>query len=407
MPEPNEEGHTSLDDRGREWRMMIQTLKWNIPAVIGFIAAFAALSSSFPSSVAASISSKSWGKVDGKAVTLYTLTNSNGMLAKITNYGGTVTSLLVPDKNGKLVDVVLGYDKLKPYTINEGGTYFGALIGRYGNRIAKGHLVIDGKSYQLFINNKPNSLHGGKVGYNERVWTAESAKETADGPSLTLTYLSPDGEENYPGNLSITVVYTLLNSNGLKIDYTAKTDKDTVLNLTNHAYFNLDGAGAPTILDHELTVNADKYTPVDSTSIPLGKLAPVAGTPFDFRTPHTIGARIDAKNEQLGFGKGYDHNFVLNRTKDGDIEQAVKVVGPTTGIVMNVLTDQPGVQFYSGNFLKGDIIGKDGKSYKHRSAFALETQHFPDSPNQPSYPTTLLKPGQVYHHVTIYSFPKP
>jgi len=385
---------------------MIQTLKWNIPAIAGFIAAFAALSSSFPASVSASISAKSWGKADGKAVSLYTLTNSKGLVAKITNFGGTVTSLLVPDKSGKLVDVVLGYDALKEYKANQGGTYFGALIGRYGNRIAKGHLVVDGKAYQLFINNKPNTLHGGKVGFNERVWTA-TPEQTPDGPSLTLTYLSPDGEENFPGNLTVKVVYTLLNTNGLKIDYTATTDKDTNINLTNHSYFNLDGAGTSTILDHKLTINADKYTPVDSTSIPLGKLAGVAGTPFDFRTAHTIGSRINETNEQLGFGKGYDHNWVLNSPVSGDVKKAVTVVGPKTGIVMEVLTDQPGVQFYSGNFLKGDIIGKKGLAYDHRAGLALETQHFPDSPNEPSYPTTLLKPGVTFHSTTIYHFPTP
>ena len=375
-------------------------------ALLG-LTAFLALLPTVASAASDSIAVKPWGAAsDGKAISLYILTNSHGLKVKITNFGGTVTSLLVPDKKGRLGDIALGYDSPVSYEKNVGGTYFGALIGRYANRIAKGHLVVDGKAYQLYINNKPNSLHGGKVGFNERVWTATPA-ETPDGPSLSLTYLSPDGEENYPGNLNVTVVYTLLNTNGLKIDYTATTDADTVVNLTNHTYFNLDGAGNGTILGHRVTINADRYTPVDSTSIPLGPLAKVAGTPFDFRTPHTIGQRIGDKNEQLELGKGYDHNFVLNRAKAGDLELAARVVGPISGRILEVYTTQPGVQLYTGNFLNGTEIGKGGAVYKRRYAFCLETQHFPDSPNEPSYPTTLLTPGQTYHEVTIYKFPTP
>jgi aldose 1-epimerase len=380
------------------------SLSWKSTVLSVLIAMFAALPA-FAGT--ASIKSIPWGKAPGgQAIRLYTLTNANGLAVKITNFGGTVTSLLVPDKAGKLGDVVFGYDDLKPYTVNEGGTYFGALIGRYANRIAKGHLVVDGKKYQLYINNKPNSLHGGKVGFNERVWTSKPFM-TADGPSLQLKYLSPNMEENYPGDLSVTVVYTLLKTNGLRIDYRASTDKDTVLNLTNHSYFNLDGAGTGTILGHEVMINADEYTPVDSTSIPLGPQAKVAGTPFDFRKPHTIGSRINDKNQQLAFGKGYDHNFVLNRTSGRGLQLAARIIGPKSGRIMEVWTTQPGLQFYSGNFLNGTEIGKGGISYKHRDAFAMETQHFPDSPNEPTYPTTLLKPGQVLHQVTVYKFPTP
>jgi aldose 1-epimerase len=374
-----------------------------------FAAFFVAFATLLPAMAGASqsITSKAWGTTpDGRAVSLYTLTNSQGMVVKITNFGGTITSLLVPDRHNKLGDVVLGYDDLAPYAHNLGGTYFGAVIGRYANRIAKGQFTLDGKSYQIYVNNGPNSLHGGKVGFNLRLWDAQP-KETAEGPSLVLKYLSPDGEENYPGNLKVTVVYTLLNSNGLKIDYTATTDQDTVLNLTNHTYFNLDGAGNGTILNHRIQINADKYTPVDATSIPLGPLASVAGTPFDFRKPHTIGARIDSANQQLEFGKGYDHNFVINRKKAGDLELAVRIEGPLNGRVMDVYTTQPGVQFYTGNFLNGTEIGKKGLAYKRRYAFCLETQHYPDTPNEPNYPTAVLKPGQVYHQVTVYAFPKP
>ena len=348
------------------------------------------------------VTSQSWGTADGKAVRLYTLTNAHGMQVKITNYGGTVTSILVPDRRGRLGDVALGYDSLAPYEKNLGGTYTGALIGRYGNRIARGRFTLDGTTYKLAINNKPNSLHGGKVGFNQRVWTAKPLPGR-HGAGLALSYVSPDGEENYPGTLTVKVVYRLLDDNALRIDYTATTDKDTVVNLTNHAYFNLNGAGSGPILGTEMRINADRYTPIDKTSIPLGPLAPVAGTPFDFRRPHRIGARINADNPQLKNGQGYDHNFVLRQPGHALI-LAARAYSPQSGRVLSVYTDQPGVQFYSGNFLAATDIGKGGKPYVRRSGFCLETQHFPDSPNEPTYPTTELKPGQVFHSTTIDRF---
>ncbi len=352
---------------------------------------------------AASITSKPWGQVDGKLVMLYTLTNGHGMTVKITNYGAIVTSIVVPDRHGKLGDVVLGYDTLAGYIKNVNNPYFGVIAGRYANRIAKGHLVVDGQTYQLATNNGPNHLHGGVKGFDKRVWTA-STESTADGSAVHLTYVSKDGEEHYPGTLTTNVTYMLTNQNALKIDYKATTDADTVVNLTNHSYFNLAGAGSGTILKHVLMLNASHFTPIDSTSIPFGKIAPVAGTPFDFTKPHAIGERINAKNEQLTNGSGYDHNFVLDRKSEGDLELAARVHDPTSGRTLEVYTTQPGVQLYTANFLNGKNIGKGGKAYIRRSAFCLETQHFPDSPNEPSFPTTLLKPGEVYTQTTVDKF---
>jgi aldose 1-epimerase len=340
---------------------------------------------------------------DGTPVFLYILTNRHGAQVKITNFGGTVTSIIVPDRAGNLGDVVLGYDSVANYAANKGGTYFGAVIGRYANRIARGRLVIDGKTYHLAINNPPNTLHGGKVGYNQRIWTATPSTTDA-GQSLTLTYLDKDGTEHFPGNVQVTVVYTWTDSDTLTIDYTATTDADTVVNLTNHCYFNLDGAGSGTILNQKLRINADRYTPMDKTSIPLGPLAPVAGTPFDFRELTPIGARINAPNQQLENGHGYDHNFVLNKPHPDALSLAAIAYSPLTGRIMTVSTTQPGVQLYTGNFLDGTITGKGGKKYIRRGAFCLETQHFPDSPNHPAYPTTLLHPGDTYHETTIYTF---
>ena len=368
---------------------------------LGGIAALALLAGS-AHAASDTITAKPWGTANGRPVSLYTLTNTRGMQVKITNFGGTVTSILVPDRRGRMGDVALGYDSLPNYQKNLGGTYFGALIGRYGNRIARGRFALDGTAYKLFINNKPNTLHGGKVGYNLKTWAASKA-QVANGVGLALHYLSKDGEEHYPGNLDIHVVYSLTNDNALHIDYTATTDKDTVLNLTNHTYFNLNGAGNGTVMDHQMMLNADRYTPIDKTSIPLGPLAPVAGTPFDFRTPHRIGARINAHNTQLLNGKGYDHNFVLNQPGKAMI-LAARVYAPQSGRVLTVYTDQPGVQLYTGNFLNGTTVGKGGKVYRHRDAFCLETQHYPDSPNHPKYPTTELKPGQTYHYTTLYKF---
>ena len=342
----------------------------------------------------------SFGKTpDGQNVDLYTLTNQNGMQVAITNFGGIVVRIQTVDRQGKTDDVVLGYDSLDGY-VND-TAYFGAVIGRYGNRIALGKFTLDGARYTLARNNGENSLHGGIKGFNKAVWQArEMAVE--DGPSVELTYLSKDGEEGYPGNLSVKVLYTLTDRNELKIDYTATTDKKTVLNLTNHSYFNLNPAGSD-VLQHLLMIQADKFTPVDAGLIPTGELRSVAGTPFDFRKPTAIGARIEQEDEQLKLGKGYDHNFVLNRKGKG-MELAARVVEPTTGRVLEVLTSEPGVQFYTGNFLDGTVRGKGGKAYGRRSAFCLETQHFPDSPNHPKFPSTELKPGEKYQTTTIYRF---
>jgi aldose 1-epimerase len=336
---------------------------------------------------------------DGQAVQVYTLINSQGMEARITNYGGTVVSLKTPDRNGSLADVVMGHDGVEGYA---GSPYFGALIGRYGNRIANGQFKLHGKTYELAKNNGPNHLHGGIKGFDKVVWTAEPVTSEA-GPGLSLTYVSADGEEGYPGTLNAKVVYTLTNDNALRIEYAATTDKPTVVNLTNHSYFNFKDAGATNILDHVMMINADSYTPVDKTLIPTGDLAPVEGTPFDFREPTAIGARIDQDNEQLKFGLGYDHNFVINRSAEG-LGLAATVVEPTTGRRMEVLTTEPGVQFYSGNFLDGTVTGKGGTVYQKRAGFCLETQHYPDSPNQPQFPTTVLEPGQTYRTTTVYRF---
>ncbi|MGI4787565.1 MAG: aldose epimerase family protein [Janthinobacterium lividum] len=370
----------------------------------GLVGSIAALSLSAAGVRAAdTITRKSAGQSpDGKMVLLYTLTNARGSQVQITNFGGTVMSIKVPDRRGQLGDVVLGYDSPSRYFTNPGGTYFGALVGRYANRIAKGKLTVDGKTYQLAINNKPNTLHGGKVGFNLKVWTAAPVR-VARGVGLALRYVSSDGEENFPGTVSVKVIYTFTDDNALKIDYTATTDKDTVVNLTNHSYFNLNGAGSGTILDNRVMINADRFTPMDATSIPLGPQRSVVGTPFDFRRPTAVGARINQPDQQLENGHGYDHNFVLNRTGPG-LSLAARVFAPRTGRVLTVYTTQPGVQLYTGNFLDGTLHGKGGKAYVHRGALCLETQHFPDSPNEPSYPTTLLKPGQVYHQTTVYQF---
>ncbi len=347
-----------------------------------------------------SITKSDFGKTAEEQVSeLYTLTNSNGMQVGITNYGGRVVSLLVPDRNGKMADVVLGFDHLDGYLGNN--PFFGALVGRYGNRIAKAKFKLHGVEYKLAQNDGPNTLHGGTKGFDKVFWTVREFSKNP--PALELTYVSQDGEEGYPGKLTTKVIYTLTATNELKIDYTATTDKNTVLNLTNHSYFNLSGEGNGDILKHEMMINADRYTPVDSALIPTGELRKVEGTPFDFRKSTAIGARIDGDDEQLKFGKGYDHNFVLNRTGHG-LTLAARVTDAESGRVMEVLTTQPGIQFYTGNFLDGTVHGKGGKAYAHRSAFCLETQHFPDSPNQPKFATSELKPGQAYHQTTIYKF---
>jgi aldose 1-epimerase len=332
----------------------------------------------------------------GEKVELYTLKNSKGVEAAITNFGGILVSLKVPDRKGKLGDVVLGFDSLDGYL--KGHPYFGAVIGRYGNRIGKAKFRLGGVEYPLARNNGENHLHGGLRGFDKVVWNARTT-----GPRLDLSYLSKDGEEGYPGNLAVTVSYALTDNNELRIDYGATTDKDTVINLTNHSYFNLAGQGEGNILGHQVTINADRFTPVDKGLIPTGELRSVEGTPFDFRKPHTIGERVDNKDEQLTLGNGYDHNFVLNG-RAGTIRLAARVTESKSGRVMEVLTTEPGVQFYIGNFLDGTIKGKGDKVYQRRYGFCLETQHFPDSPNQPNFPSVVLKPGSRYSTTTIFRF---
>jgi len=334
---------------------------------------------------------------EGAAIQIYTLTNSHGVEARIMNYGGSVVSLKAPDRKGAMADVVLGFDDLKGYLDKR--TFFGMLIGRYGNRIGKGRFILNGVEHKLAINNGENTLHGGLRGFDTVAWTP---RQLPDG-GLELTYLSKDGEENYPGNLKVTVTYHLTDANELRITYAATTDKDTVVNLTNHSFFNLKGAASGDILGHEVMIAADRFTPVDAGLIPSGELRPVAGTPFDFRKSTAIGARIGQDEEQLKRGRGYDHNFVLN-AKGGQLSLAARVEERTTGRVLEVFTDQPGIQFYTGNFLDGTVKGKGGKVYEYRSAFCLETQHFPDSPNKPSFPTTVLKPGQKFQSTTVYRF---
>ncbi|MEN8250875.1 MAG: aldose epimerase family protein [Bacteroidota bacterium] len=333
---------------------------------------------------------------NGKKTDLYTLKNENGLEATITNYGGKIVSLMIPDKDGNFEDIVLGYDNIEETV--QGNLYFGALIGRYGNRIAGGKFSIDGNEYTLLTNNGPNALHGGKVGYNDVVFDA-----VQEGNKLTLKHLDPDMHEGYPGNLSVTVIYELTEDNELKITYDATTDKPTVINLTSHSFFNLHGEGNGTINDHLLLINADNYTPIDSTLIPTGELAAVEGTPFDFRELKEIGKEVDADDQILKNGYGYDHNFVLNG-ENGDMKLAAKVVEPNSGRVMEIFTTEPGLQFYGGNFLDGSDIGKGGKKYEYRTAFCLETQHFPDSPNQENFPSTVLRPGETYHTETVHKF---
>ncbi len=336
--------------------------------------------------------------IDGKKVALYVLKNSSGMEVAITNYGGRLVSIMVPGREGKWADVELGFDNIHDYVKIKNN--FGALIGRYGNRIAKGKFTLDGKVYTLEKNNGPNHLHGGSHGFHTKVWDVLGANDK----ELKLHYLSKDMEAGYPGNLDVTVTYTLTDDNGIVIDYTATTDKPTVVNLTNHAYFNLKGAGEGTILDHLLTIHADYFTPVDSTMIPTGELWPVENTPMDFRRPVGIGARINEPYEQLVLGHGYDHNWVLKKEDSDSVIFAARVVEPASGRMLEVYTSQPGIQCYTGNFLDGTVHGKGGKVYLRRGAVCLEAQHYPDSPNHPQFPTTVLKPGEKYHEVCIYKF---
>jgi aldose 1-epimerase len=347
-----------------------------------------------------SLKKESFGKTpDGKKVELYTLTNSNGVEARIITYGGIVVSLKVPDRNGRLEDVVLGFDSLEDYV--KKNPFFGTITGRYANRIAKGRFTLNGVEYKLAVNNGENHLHGGLKGFDKVIWKARP-RQAMNGVGLELTYRSRDGEEGYPGNLSVTVTYLLTNNNELRIDYSATTDKDTVINLTNHSYFNLAGAGNGDILKHEVIINADQVTPVDAGMIPTGQLALVKGTPLDFTVSHAIGERIDSDNEQIVLGKGYDHNFVFSNY-DGSLRQQVTVYEPSTGRVMQVLTTEPAVQLYTGNFLN-NLTGKGGRTYLRRYGFCLETQHYPDSPNKPDFPSVVLKPGATFKSTTMYRF---
>jgi aldose 1-epimerase len=336
----------------------------------------------------------------GDSVDIFTLTNAHGMEARIMTYGGIMVSLKVPDRKGVLGDIVLGYDSLAGYL--RSSPYFGAIVGRYGNRIAKGRFTLDGATYHLATNNGPNALHGGLQGFDKVIWHAESFKRDSN-VGVALTYTSPDGDQGYPGMLHATVTYMLTPANELAVEYRATADKPTPINLTQHSYFNLAGAGKGDILGEVLTINADRFTPVDSTLIPTGELAPVAGTPFDFRMPTAIGARIGQPDSQLKNGGGYDHNFVLNRSDSG-LSLAARVVDPGTGRIMTVSTTQPGVQFYTGNFLDGSITGKGGHQYLKRYGFCLETQHFPDSPNHADFPSTILRPGAEYRSRTVFAF---
>lgn len=347
-----------------------------------------------------------FGKLeDGTLVSLFTLTNAEGVEVKITNYGGIITSFRVPDKDGIMEDVVLGFDSLEGYTSDtylKSGPYFGALIGRYGNRIAKGKFKLDGQEYDLATNNDPNHLHGGLKGFDKVVWEAEEV-QNEEGVGVKLHYVSKDMEEGYPGNLTVDVVYTLTNDNELKIDYKATTDKKTIVNLTNHSYFNLTGNVKRDILNHKLMINADEFIPVDETLIPTGEIRSVSGTPFDFTSPVAVGKRIEEDNEQLKFGQGYDHCWVING-KEGEMRLAATVYDPNSRRFMEVYTTEPGIQFYSGNFLNGALTGKGGVVYEHRYGLALETEHFPDSPNQPDFPSVELNPGETYHTQTAYKF---
>jgi aldose 1-epimerase len=363
---------------------------------------FAACSQTSSTSSSAGVGKQPFGATpDGVPVDVYTLTNAGGVEVRAITYGGIILSLRVPDRDGTLGDVVLGCETVDAYL--EASAYFGAIVGRYGNRIAGGQFTLDGQAYSLATNNGPNALHGGLVGFDKVVWRAESFENT-DGVGVVFSHTSPDGEEGYPGTLEVRVTYTLTDANQLIFDYNAVTDRATPVNLTQHSYFNLAGDGAGDILNHELMLKASRFTPVDATLIPTGEIRGVAGTPFDFRTPTAIGGRIDADNEQIRFGGGYDHNFVLDRDESDSPTLAARVYEPSSGRIMEVSTTEPGVQFYSGNFLDGNITGKGGRVYRRRNGFCLETQHYPDSPNRPDFPSTILRPGQEYRSRTVYTF---
>jgi aldose 1-epimerase len=341
-----------------------------------------------------------WGKTSDGPVEIYTLTNVHGVEARLSTYGATLVSLKTPDRTGQLRNIVLGFDSFEPYLT--GVPYYGATVGRYANRIAKARFTLDGKTYQLATNDGPNSLHGGKRGFDKRIWKAE-VLSGSQGNGVKFTYVSVAGEEGYPGELTAHALYRLDDNDNLEIEYSATTSAPTLVNLANHAYFNLTGDPANTVLDHVVTINADRFTPVDATLIPTGELRAVAGTPFDFRTPHAVGARIGDQDEQLRLGRGYDHNWVLNKPAAGGMTLAAVVTEPKSGRSLEVRTTQPGVQFYTGNFMDGKPLAAGGSVYGHRTGLCLETQHFPDSPNQASFPSTVLRPGQTYSEKTVLS----
>jgi aldose 1-epimerase len=346
------------------------------------------------------VSHESFGRTSDGEVTLYTLTNSNGLEMKVLNYGCVVVSLKIPDRNGRLDDIVLGFDSIEQYVSES--PFFGAIVGRYGNRIAAGTFVLDGVTYKLAINNGPNHLHGGIKAFDKVLWNIEE-NNSSEGPSLKFTYTSKDGEEGYPGTLNVTIIYTLTHDNKFKINYRATTDKKTIINLSQHSYFNFSGDAKRSILDHEIMLNADRFVAIDATSIPTGELKQVDGTPFDFRQPIRVGERIDSDDPQIINGQGYDHTFVFNEGVSNGRAVAASLYDPETGRYMEIFTREPGVQFYSGNFLKG-YKGKNGAVYHKRFGLCLETQHFPDSPNHPEFPTVVLSPDEVYETETSYRF---
>jgi aldose 1-epimerase len=367
-------------------------------ALVGLLGSLAAAAPA----AAATVEKAPFGTMpDGIVVDAYTLTNDHGMRVRILTYGGIIQSLEVPDRGGNVGNVVLGFSSLGDYRTKN--PYFGTITGRYANRIGKGRFALDGKTYQLATNNGPNALHGGVEGFDKKVWAAREVS-AADGAGLELTYTSPAGEEGYPGTLAVKVTYRLTNANELAIDYEATTDAPTVVNLTSHSYFNLAGEGSGSILDHELTINASAFTPVDATLIPTGEISKVAGGAMDFTQPTAIGARIRDGDEQLVFGRGYDHNWVLDKAATGGMTLAARVREPTTGRVMEIHTTEPGIQFYAGNFLDASLVGTSGKMYRQSDGFCLETQHFPDSPNKPGFPSTVLRPGETYRTTTIHKF---
>ena len=348
------------------------------------------------------LSSHSFGKLsDGREVSAFVLKNANGMSVQILDLGGVIASIKVPDSSGNFADVTTGFDYPQPYL--DGAGYMGAIVGRYANRISGGTFSIDGIDYSLAKNNGNNAIHGGLVGFDKKIWEVEYSVGLYDS-KLKLSTFSPDGEEGYPGRVEVSVTYTLNDQNQLTIDYSATSDKATIINLTNHAYFNLDGHQAGSILEHEVMLNANHFTPIDESSIPTGAILDVAGTPLDFRQRKAIGLEIESEDQQMNFGSGYDHNFVINHSESGSVSLAAEVYSPNSGRVMKVYTDQPGVQFYTGNFLNGKLVGKEGAVYGRRSAFCLETQHFPDSPNKPTFPSTILQPGDQFASRTIFEF---